>query len=58
MHFQLTRGLGAVASVLALAVAASAQGSNDCATATVIAGTGTFNVVTTGARRSNTSQTP
>ena len=49
MHFQLTRGLGAVASVLALAVAASAQGSNDCATATVIAGTGTFNVVTTGA---------
>ncbi|MBK7876279.1 MAG: hypothetical protein IPJ77_11060 [Planctomycetes bacterium] len=49
MHTSLLRGLTTAAGVLAIAVSAAAQGSNDCATATVIAGTGTFNVVTTGA---------
>jgi hypothetical protein len=48
MHAHL-RGLRTAAAVLGLAAFVAAQGSNDCATATAISGTGTFPVSTIGA---------
>jgi hypothetical protein len=49
MRLQLSRPVQAAFGLLTLAAVASAQGSNDCATATAISGTGTFPVSTIGA---------
>ncbi|MBI5361704.1 MAG: hypothetical protein HZA53_00905 [Planctomycetes bacterium] len=49
MRSLLSRGFVAATGAFTLAATAAAQGSNDCATATVISGTGTFNVTTVGA---------